>query len=121
MLVGGGLAFVIGRRADRVGIRTLVITGFVLGAIGLIAFGRSTQPWHIVAASWLLMGPAAGLTFYEPAFIAVDQWFDRTPPGQGTGRPHADRRTGRPAVPPGHRTPRRLRSGGATPPWCWRA
>jgi len=77
VLVGGGLAFVIGRRADRVGIRSLTIAGFMLGAAGLIAFGRSTSPWHIIAASWLLMGPAAGLTFYEPAFIAVDQWFDR--------------------------------------------
>jgi predicted MFS family arabinose efflux permease len=77
VLVGGGLAFVIGRRADRVGIRSLTILGFALGATGLIAFGRSTSPWHIIAASWLLMGPAAGLTFYEPAFIAVDQWFHR--------------------------------------------
>ncbi|MCJ7726114.1 MAG: MFS transporter [Acidimicrobiia bacterium] len=76
VLVGGGLAFVIGRRADRVGVRSLTIAGFAIGAAGLVAFGRATEPWHIVAASWLLMGPAAGLTFYEPAFIAVDQWFD---------------------------------------------
>ena len=74
-LVGGGLAFVIGKRADRVGVRSLTIAGFVLGALGLAAFGRATQPWQVVAASWSLMGPAAGLTFYEPAFIAVDQWY----------------------------------------------
>jgi len=76
VLVGGGLAFVIGKRADQVGVRSLTIVGFVIGAIGLAAFGRATQPWQVVAASWLLMGPAAGLTFYEPAFIAVDQWFE---------------------------------------------
>ena len=74
-LVGGGLAFAIGKRADRLGVRSLTIAGFMLGAIGLAAFGRATEPWHVMGASWLLMGPAAGLTFYEPAFIAVDQWF----------------------------------------------
>ncbi len=77
VMVGGGLAFLIGRRADRHGIRTLTVAGFGLGAAGLIVFGRATEPWQVVAASWLLMGPAGGLTFYEPAFIAVDQWFGR--------------------------------------------
>lgn len=76
VLVGGGLAFVIGRHADRLGVRPLAATGFVFGAAGLVAFGRATQPWHVVAASWLLMGPAGGLTYYELAFVAVDQWFD---------------------------------------------
>ena len=74
-LVGGGLAYFIGRRADRVGIRSLTMAGFALGATGLVAFGRATEPWQVLAASWLLLGPAASLTYYEPAFVAVDQWF----------------------------------------------
>jgi len=77
VMVGGGLAFLIGRRADSHGVRTLTVAGFGLGAAGLVVFGRATEPWQVVAASWLLMGPAGGLTFYEPAFIAVDQWFGR--------------------------------------------
>jgi len=43
-LVGGGLAFVIGRRADRLGVRSMTIAGFMLGAVGLVAFGRATAP-----------------------------------------------------------------------------
>jgi MFS family permease len=75
VLTGGGLAYVIGRRADRIGIRPLAMLGFTLGALGLIGLGRATAPWQVVATSWLLMGPAGGLTFYEPAFVAVNQWF----------------------------------------------
>ena len=55
-LVGGGLAYLIGRRADRTGVRSLTMAGFALGAAGLVAFGRATEPWQVVAASWLLMG-----------------------------------------------------------------
>jgi predicted MFS family arabinose efflux permease len=75
VLVGGGLSYWIGKQADRRGVRPLILLGFALGTAGLIAFGRATEPWHVVAASWLLLGPAGGLTFYEPAFVAVDQWF----------------------------------------------
>lgn len=75
VLVGGGLAFVVGRRADRRGVRGLAVLGAVLGALGLFALAASRQPWQVVAAGWLLIGPAGALTFYEPAFIALDQWF----------------------------------------------
>ena len=75
ILIGGGLAYWIGQDADRRGVRNLIIAGFGFGAAGLLAYGRATEPWQVVAASWFLLGPAAGMTFYEPAFIAVDQWF----------------------------------------------
>jgi len=75
VMVGGGLAFLIGRRIDRFGVRTPTLAGFGLGALGLLAFGRAAEPWQVVAASWLMLGPAGALTFYEPAFVAVDQWF----------------------------------------------
>ncbi len=75
VLVGGGLAFVVGRRADRRGVRGIAALGAVLGALGLFGLAASRQPWEVVAASWLLIGPAGALTFYEPAFVALDQWF----------------------------------------------
>ncbi|HSR16200.1 MAG TPA: MFS transporter [Gemmatimonadales bacterium] len=75
VLAGGGSAYWIGKQADRRGVRPLIVLGFALGSAGLVAFGRATEPWQVVAASWLLLGPAGGLTFYEPAFVAVDQWF----------------------------------------------
>ena len=75
VLVGGGLAFIVGRRADRSGVRGLAALGAVLGALGLFGLAASRQPWQVVASSWLLIGPAGALTFYEPAFVALDQWF----------------------------------------------
>jgi MFS family permease len=75
VLVGGSLAFVVGRTADKRGVRPLVLTGSILGAAGLVVISVASAPWHVVAASWLLLGPAGAMTFYEPAFVAVDQWF----------------------------------------------
>lgn len=75
VLFGGVLAYAVGRTADRRGVRPLILTGSVLGASGLLVLSVASAPWHVIAASWLLMGPAAAMTFYEPAFIAVDQWF----------------------------------------------
>jgi predicted MFS family arabinose efflux permease len=75
VLVGGVLAYVVGRTADRRGVRPLILIGSVLGSSGLLLLSVASEPWHVIAVSWLLMGPAAAMTFYEPAFIAVDQWF----------------------------------------------
>ena len=75
VLVGGGFAFVVGRRADRHGVRGIMGLGTVLGATGLILLAASQAGWQLVLVSWLLIGPAGAMTFYEPAFIAVDQWF----------------------------------------------
>jgi MFS family permease len=76
VLFGGVLAFVVGRTADRHGVRPLVAVGSLLGGTGLVVVSVAAEAWQIVAASWLLMGPAGAMTFYEPAFVAVDQWFE---------------------------------------------
>ncbi|MCH7846051.1 MAG: MFS transporter [Acidobacteria bacterium] len=75
VLVGGGFAFMVGRRADRHGVRGIMGLGSVVGAAGLILLAASQTGWQLVLVSWLLIGPAGAMTFYEPAFIAVDQWF----------------------------------------------
>ncbi|MCH8899931.1 MAG: MFS transporter [Acidobacteria bacterium] len=75
VLVGGGFAFMVGRRADRHGVRGIMGLGSVVGATGLILLAASQEGWQLVLVSWLLIGPAGAMTFYEPAFIAVDQWF----------------------------------------------
>ncbi|MDF1594844.1 MAG: MFS transporter [Acidimicrobiia bacterium] len=74
-LVGGLLAFPIGRFADRRGVRLVFGVGSVVGFLGLLAFSFAQEPWHVLAAWWLLIGPAGAMTYYEPAFVAVDQWF----------------------------------------------
>ncbi len=82
-LIGGLLALPVGRYADRHGIRRIIGVGSVAGFLGMAAFAASEQPWQIVAAWWLLIGPAVAMTSYEPAFAAIDQWCT---PGQ---RPRA--------------------------------
>ncbi len=75
VLMAGLLAIPVGRQADRHGVRGLVGAGAVTGAAGLVALAAAQEPWHVVAASWGLIGPAGAMSFYEPAFVAVGQWF----------------------------------------------
>jgi MFS family permease len=75
VLVGGAFAFVVGRTADRHGVRGIMGIGTLVGAAGLVLLAASQTGWQLVLVSWLLIGPAGAMTFYEPAFIAVDQWY----------------------------------------------
>lgn len=74
VFAGGLMALPVGRYADRHGVRVIVGAGAVLGCLGLVAFSISTQPWHVVAAWWLLIGPAQSMIYYEPAYVAIDRW-----------------------------------------------
>ena len=74
LVAGGSLAYPIGRRADRHGVRGIFGLGAVLGAAGLTLFSFATEPWQVLLAWWGLIGPAGAMTFYEPAFVAVDRW-----------------------------------------------
>jgi MFS family permease len=74
LVAGGALAYPIGRRADSTGVRSIFGLGAVLGAGGLTLFSFATEPWQVLVAWWALIGPAGAMTFYEPAFVAVDRW-----------------------------------------------
>ena len=74
VFVGGLLALPVGRYADKHGVRVIVGAGAVLGSMGLVAFSMSSQSWQIVAAWWLLIGPAQAMIYYEPAYVAIAQW-----------------------------------------------
>jgi len=74
LVAGGTLAYPIGRRADRKGVRGIFGLGAVLGAAGLALFSFATEPWQVLLAWWGLIGPAGAMTYYEPAFVAVDRW-----------------------------------------------
>ncbi len=74
VFVGGLLALPVGHLADKHGVRIIVGAGALLGALGLVAFANSNQSWQVVATWWLLLGPTQAMVYYEPAFIAVDQW-----------------------------------------------
>ncbi len=74
LLAAGVLAYPVGRHADRRGVRGIFGWGALLGAGGLLLFSLATRPWHVLVAWWVLIGPAGAMTFYEPAFVAVDRW-----------------------------------------------
>ena len=74
VFVGGLVAIPVGRFADRRGVRIIVGLGAALGCLGLVAFSISNQSWQVVAAWWLFLGPAQAMIYYEPAYIAIDQW-----------------------------------------------
>jgi MFS family permease len=74
VFVGGLLALPVGRFADRHGVRSIVGAGALFGCLGLVVFAISSEAWQVVAAWWLLLGPAQAMIYYEPAYVAIDQW-----------------------------------------------
>ena len=74
VFVGGLLAIPIGHLADKRGVRGIFGIGALLGGLGLALFAISNESWQVVAAWWLLLGPAQAMIYYEPAFVAIDQW-----------------------------------------------
>ncbi len=76
IIVSGAFALLVGTLCDVVGSRRVFLAGAVLGSAGLAAFSRATEEWQVVAAWTLMLGPAMACTFYEPAYVAIGQWFE---------------------------------------------
>lgn len=57
--------------------------GSVIGAFGLVVFSIADATWQVFVVWCAVLGPAMAMTLYEPAYVAVQQWF---PPA---GRPRA--------------------------------
>jgi MFS family permease len=74
VFAGGLLAIPVGRFADANGVQSIVGLGATLGFIGLGAFSLANEPWQVVAAWWVFLGPAQAMIYYEPAYVAIDQW-----------------------------------------------
>lgn len=75
VITGGATSVVVGRVADRWGIRSILGLGAVVGGAGMLLFSMATAPSQVILVWWLLLGPAMAMTFYEPAYVAIDQWF----------------------------------------------
>lgn len=70
----GGL--VMGRLADRFGIRWTVIFGAVSMAIGLLISAQG-EPWHLYVGHGLFMGVLGNSGINAPLYVYVSRWFDR--------------------------------------------
>jgi MFS family permease len=74
--VSAAVALPVGRWIDRNGPRALMTAGSCLAVALLLAWAqvRSLGALYTV---WCLMGLAMAATLYEPAFVAIVQWFPR--------------------------------------------
>lgn len=79
IVVSGLLAPLVGSLCDIAGPRRVLLAGAVLGGTGLALFSRAAEGWQVVLIWALLLGPAMACTFYEPAYVAIDQWFGGRP------------------------------------------
>lgn len=70
----GGL--VMGRLADRFGVRATVIFGAVSMAIGLLISAQG-EPWHLYVGHGLFMGLLGNSGINAPLYVYVSRWFDR--------------------------------------------
>lgn len=76
LLVSGFAAPFVGRWIDRRGPRWLMTAGSLLGVALVLAWSRvgNELVWYLI---WAGMGLAMSATLYDPAFTAVNPWFER--------------------------------------------
>lgn len=76
VIVSGALALLVGTVCDKKGPRRVFVAGASLGFVGLVGFSQATAAWQLFAVWALVLGPAMACAFYEPAYVAIDQWFE---------------------------------------------
>jgi MFS family permease len=75
--LGTGLGgIVMGRAADRIGVRPIVIFGAVMTALGL-AVSATGVTWALVLGSAVLIGLLGNSAHFPPLVTYVSRWFDR--------------------------------------------
>jgi MFS family permease len=72
LVVGAAAAPAVGRAIDAHGGRKVMSAGSLVAAAGLALTGAATGPWSYLLAC-LVLGLAAALTLYDPAFAALVQ------------------------------------------------
>ncbi|MSU50622.1 MAG: MFS transporter [Opitutus sp.] len=74
LLVSAFVAAPVGRWLDRRGARPVMTIGAVVAPVLLLAWSRAGSLAEI-AVVWLALGLTQALVLYEPAFVAVTDWF----------------------------------------------
>ena len=69
-LVGGMLA-------DRIGVRRLVLTGAVIGGLGMTLLSQTSQLWHFYLLFGVIAPAGIALCFIVPTVATVRRWFMR--------------------------------------------
>jgi MFS family permease len=73
----GAGGILMGRLADRFGIRWTVMTGTVMIAVGLFIAATATAPWQLYVGHGLFMGLLGNAGLNAPLMVYVSRWFDR--------------------------------------------
>lgn len=81
-IANGLLAPGLGRFMDEHGVRGVTAVGGLMAWAGMVAFSYSTTPWHVIAAWWLVIGPATAMVYYEPSLVGITAW---VPPARRPG------------------------------------
>ena len=76
-LGSGAGGILMGRIADRLGIRWTVMTGTVMIAVGLFIAATATAPWQLYVGHGLFMGLLGNAGLNAPLMVYVSRWFDR--------------------------------------------
>jgi len=74
IVIAGLVAPAVGRWADHHSVRGLMAVGGLLAFAAMAIFAATSNELVVLAAFWLLLGPAQAMTLYEPAFVAVGLW-----------------------------------------------
>ena len=73
VVISGLLSTWFGRWMDRNGTRLISGLGGLVTGAGLFAFAAADGAGQLVAAWWLLIGPGTAMTYYEPAYVVINQ------------------------------------------------
>jgi MFS family permease len=73
VVASGLLATSLGKWMDRHGARSVAAFGGLITCAGLFAFSLSSSSLALLASWWLVIGPGTAMTYYEPAFVVINQ------------------------------------------------
>jgi cyanate permease len=73
VVASGLLASSLGKWMDRHGARSVAAFGGAITCAGLFAFSLASNPFTLLCSWWLLIGPGTAMTYYEPAFVVINQ------------------------------------------------
>src|SRR6516165_7652596 len=75
--VGTGMGgIVMGRVADRIGVRSIVVFGALMAALGL-AVSTTGQVWALFLGHAILIGLLGNSAHFPPLVVYISRWFDR--------------------------------------------
>lgn len=74
-LSSGIVGLFVGAVCDYRGVRGVTLAGGLLGAGGMALLAVTERGWQALIIFIAVLGPSMAMTFYGPAYVAVERWF----------------------------------------------